>query len=241
MGTRDPLMHRITKYLAVASAMNNKDGKSNGKTNAFVQQLILRLLIIWLVDCPSAVQCFLDAPPHLTYLLELLLNQSATICTRGLGAVLLGECVLYNKCIESGKDAFAIVDAISQKTGLSLYFSKFDEMQKSFLFSPERFTEQCKPFGRLISAEDADQNDANGRVNDDHPILVSLFDAGFVALVGSLEANIRDKFVEVYSNPKAKVAVVPAELERRRGESDGDYINRLKSFVEKQCSEVQVM
>lgn len=239
MGTREPLMHRITKYLAVASAMNNKDGKSKGKTNVYVQQLILKLLIIWLVDCPSAVQCFLDARPHVTYLLELLSNQSATVCTRGLGAVLLGECVLYNKCIESGKDAFAIVDAISQKAGLSSYFSKFVEMQKSFLFYPESFTEQHKSLIRFTDVEDAAQDHANGKMNDDHPILASLFDTGFVTLVGSLEANIRDRFVEVYSNPKAKVAVVPADLERRSGESDGDYVNRLQSFVEKQCSEVQ--
>jgi hypothetical protein len=37
------------------------------------------------------------------------------------------------------------------------------------------------------------------------------------------------------------VAVVPAELEQKSGESDGEYVQRLKAFVEKQCSEIQVL
>ncbi|CAO2827276.1 unnamed protein product [Amaranthus hypochondriacus] len=244
MRTTEPLLHRMVKYLAVAS-MDNKDGKANEKENLYVQEMILKLLIIWLVDCPSAVECFLDAQPHLTYILELLSNQSTTVCIRGLAAVLLGECVLYNKCIESGKDAFGIVDAISQKAGLTSYFMKFDEMYKTFLFSSKKSSEHQKPLTRSNAASMGDieeeENDASmkDRRDADHPILASIFDDGFVAIVGILENNIRERFVEIYSNPKAKVAVVPAELERRSGESDGDYINRLKSFVEKQCSEIQ--
>ncbi|KMT10908.1 hypothetical protein BVRB_5g113210 [Beta vulgaris subsp. vulgaris] len=245
MGTPEPLMHRMVKYLAVASSMDSKDGKSNGKANLYIQEMILKLLIIWLADSPTAVQCFLDARPHLTYLLELLSNQSATVCTRGLAAILLGECVLYNKCIESGKDAHGIVDAISQKAGLTSFFLKFDDMQKNFLFASKKLTEHRKPLTRSSGASMAEiedeENDASMADNRDeeHPVLASLFDAAFVAMVGNLEANIRDRFIDVYSNPKAKVAVVPAELEQRGGESDVDYINRLKSFVEKQCSEIQ--
>ncbi|KAF8396671.1 hypothetical protein HHK36_018296 [Tetracentron sinense] len=54
-----------------------------------------------------------------------------------------------------------------------------------------------------------------------------------------LEADIRESILEVFSHPKIKVAVMPAELEQKGGESDGDYIKRLKSFVEKQCTEMQ--
>ena len=46
--------------------------------------------------------------------------------------------------------------------------------------------------------------------------------------------------MDVYSRPKSEVAVVPADLEQRSGESEKDYINRLKAFIEKQCSEIQV-
>ena len=238
-------MHRMVKYLAFVSSLASKDGKSNGKGSLYVQEMILKLLIIWLVEYPSGVQCFLDAHPHLTYLIELVSNEFVTVCVSGMAAVVLGECVLYNKGVESGKDAFAIVDAISQKVGLTSYFLKFDEMQKSFLFSSRKLSERWKPLTRSIAASmediEEDETDVADTRNEDNPILVSLFDVGFVTLVSNLEANIREKFVEVYSNPKAKVAVVPTELERISGESDGDYIDRLKSFVEKQCSEIQVM
>ncbi|XP_011003117.1 PREDICTED: golgin candidate 6 [Populus euphratica] len=244
LGAPEPLMHRMVKYLALASNMKTKDGKTSTKENSYVQPIILKLLVTWLADCPNAIQCFLASRPHLTYLLELVSNPSATMCIRGLGAVLLGECVIYNKSGESGKDAFTVVDAISQKIGLTSYFLKFDEMMKSFLFSSVKPTKLHKPLTRSAAAsmaeiDDVDEQDSSDHKNEDHPILSSLFDSHFVNFVKSLEGNIRETIVDVYSRPKSEVAVVPAELELKRGESDKDYIERLKSFVQKQCSEIQ--
>ncbi|CAL5429912.1 unnamed protein product [Camellia sinensis] len=54
----------------------------------------------------------------------------------------------------------------------------------------------------------------------------------------NLEVGIRESVVDVYSHPKSKVAVVLVELQHKSGESDVDFIKRLKSFVEKQCSEI---
>ncbi|KAK0590442.1 hypothetical protein LWI29_027170 [Acer saccharum] len=242
LGVAEPLLHRMVRYLALASSMKNKDGKSG--TAGFVQLVILKLLVTWLADCPTAVHCFLDSRPHLTYLLELVSNPSTTVCTRGLAAVLLGECVLYNKSSDSGKDAFTIVDSLSQKVGLTSYFLKFDEMQKSFLFSSVKSTQSHKPLTRSNAAsmaeiEDVDENDLSDQKNEDHPILSSMFDAHFVSFVKSLEADIRENIVDVYSRPKSEVAVVPAELEQKSGEGDKEYVKRLKAFVEKQCSEIQ--
>ena len=130
MGTSEPLFQRIVRYLAVASSMKSQD-----KSKSYIQQIILKLLVTWTVDCPAAVQCFLDSRHHLTYLLDLVSNPAATVCIRGLASILLGECVIYNKSNENGKDAFAVVDAVSQKMGLTSYFSKFEEMQSSLIFS----------------------------------------------------------------------------------------------------------
>ncbi|KAL7165537.1 hypothetical protein ACSBR2_041258 [Camellia fascicularis] len=135
LGAPEPLLHHVVKYLALASCMKSKEGKLNASGNTYVQAIILKLLVIWHSDCPSVVQCFLDSRPHLTYLLELVSNSTTTVCIRGLAAVILGECVIYNKSSDSGKDAFTIVDAISQKVGLTSYFLKFEEMQKSIIFS----------------------------------------------------------------------------------------------------------
>ncbi|XP_062151481.1 golgin candidate 6 [Alnus glutinosa] len=244
LGVPEPLMHRMVKYMALASSMKNKDGKSRTSGDLYVQPIILKLLVTWLADCPSAVHCFLDSRPHLTYLLELVSNSSVTVCTRGLAAVLLGECVIYNKSNDNGKNALAVVDTINQKLGLTSYFLKFDEMQKSFLFTSAKSAQRRKPLTRSTAAslaeiEDVEENDSFDQKDVDHPILSAIFDDQFVNLVKSLEADIRESIVEVYSHPKSKVAVVPAELEQRTGESDGEYIKRLKAFVEKQCSEIQ--
>ncbi|KAK4596803.1 hypothetical protein RGQ29_014724 [Quercus rubra] len=246
LGATEPLMHRMVKYMALASSMKNKDGKSSTSGNLYVQPIILKLLVTWLADCPNAVHCFLDSRPHLTYLLELVSNSSATVCTRGLAAVLLGECVIYNKSNDNGKDAFTVVDTISQKLGLTSYFLKFDEMQKSFLFTSVKSAQPRKALTRSTAAsmadiEDVDENDSSDQKDEDHPILSAIFDVQFVNLVKKLEGDIRESIVEVYSHPKSKVSVVPAELEQRSGESDGEYIKRLKTFVEKQCSEIQAI
>ncbi|KAJ1388316.1 Vesicle tethering protein [Sesbania bispinosa] len=220
LGAPEPLMHRMVKYLALASSMKSKDGKSSTSGNSYVQAIILKLLVTWLADCPSAVQCFLDARPHLTYLLELVSNLSETVCIRAFSAVILGECVIYNKSTYSGKDAFAIVDTISQKVGLSSYFLKFDEMNRSFVFASVESSLTHKSFTRSSAAsmadiEDVDENDLSEKKNMDHPILSSVLDSYFVNLVKRLGENIREQIVEVYSHPKIQVAVVPPELERR--------------------------
>ena len=235
----------MVKYLALASSMKSKDGKSSTSGNMYVQPIILKLLVTWLSDYPNAVQCFLDSRPHLTYLLELVENSTTTVCIRGLAAVLLGECVIYNKSTDSGKDAFTIVDTISQKVGLTSYFLKFEEMQKSMIFSSSKPAQPRNPLSRSSAAsmaeiEDMDENEAIDKKNEDHLMLAPMFDHQFVGFVRNLEADIRESIVDIYSQPKSKVAVVPVELEQKGGENDGEYIKRLKSFVEKQCLEIQV-
>ncbi|XP_076891703.1 golgin candidate 6-like isoform X2 [Bidens hawaiensis] len=242
----EPLLHRMVKYLALASSRKGKDGKSATPRSSCFQPIILKLLATWLYDCPNAVQSFLDSRPHLTYLIELVSDNESTVCARGLAAVVLGECVIYNKLNESGKDAFAIVDTISQKIGLTFYFLRLDEMQKSFLFSSEKsiHVQPRKPLTRsnansMTEMEDIEENESTDSHNDDHPMLAAIFDSQFVNFIKNLEGGIRDSIVQIYSHPKSNVSVVPAELEQKKDENDKDYIKRLKLFVEKQCSEIQ--
>ncbi|KAK1438600.1 hypothetical protein QVD17_04409 [Tagetes erecta] len=242
----EPLLHRMVKYLALASSKKGKDGKSTTPRSSYFQPIILKLLVTWLYDCPNAVHSFLESRPHLTYLTELVLNSEATVCARGLAAVVLGECVIFNKITESGKDAFAIVDTISQKIGLTSYFLRLDEMQKSFLFSSAKSAQPQprKPLTRsnansMTEMEEIEENESTDYRNEDHPMLASMFDTQFVNFIKHLEGGIRDSIVQIYSHPKSNVSVVPAELEQKKDENDKDYIKRLKSFVEKQCSEIQ--
>ncbi|KAJ0605229.1 putative uso1/p115-like vesicle tethering protein [Helianthus annuus] len=235
LGTPEPLLHRMVKYLALAFSKKGKDVKS---TNSYVQPIILKLLVTWLSDCPNAVHSFLASRPHLTYLIELISNNDTTVCVRGLAAVLLGECVIFNKSIESGKDAFSIVDAISQKIGLTSYFQTLEEMQKSFVFSSAKPATKMND-NSVSDVEDIEDDVASGPKNEDHPMLAEMFDSQFVNFIKNLETSIRDGVVNLYSHPKSDVSVIPAELEQRKDEADVDYIKRLKLFLEKQCSEIQ--
>lgn len=239
-GAPEPMMHRIVKYLA--ASMKNKD--SSTKTSTSSSCFILRLLVTWLAECPDAVQSLLDSRDHLTYLLEQVSSSSETVFTRGLSAILIGECVLYNKSNDSGSDAFMVVDAISQKIGLASYFSKFDEMQKSFPFLSAKASQQRKPLTRSSTAsmsdiQDFEENNQTAVKQDEDPVLMSIFDTPFVNFVKKVESEVRESIVGVYSHTKSKVSVVPAAMEQKNGESNEEYIKRLKSFVEKQCNEIQ--
>ncbi|KAL1551940.1 Golgin candidate 6 [Salvia divinorum] len=243
LGGPEPLLHRMVKYLALTSSMS-KDGKGSLSEATHLQPIILKLLLLWLFDCSSVVQSFLETRPHLTYLLELISSQTATVCVKGLAAVLLGVCIVCNKTADGGQDAFSIIDAISQKVGLTSYLLKFDEMQKSPLFTSEKPALSRKPLTRSIGASMSDIEEVydyenTDQRNEDHPILGMVIDPQFVDFLKGLEVKIREQIVEIYSRPKSQVAVVPAYLEQQSGEIDKEYIKRLKDFVEKQCLEIQ--
>ncbi|XP_008804804.2 golgin candidate 6 [Phoenix dactylifera] len=244
LGSPEPLLHRIVKYLALSASTKSKHNSQSGiapAEDSYIQPLILQLLITWLEDCPNAISCFLDSPAHLTFMLELVSSPQASVYVHGLAAIVLGECVLYNKCSENNRDAFAVVDVISQKIGLTSYFLKFDELQKNFV-SLSTSVQHRKPLTRSITASMAEtgeiENDETNTKHE-HPILVEIFDPQFVSFVKKLEACIRESIVDIFSHTKNKVTVLPAELEQKNGETDGDYVKRLKSFVEKQCNEMQ--
>lgn len=256
LSTPELLMPRIVKYLAVATPLTyKKEVPSNtlsDNNSMWLQPVLLRLLVTWLADCPDAVNCFLDSPAHLTYMIELISSNgsAASVHVAGLAAVLLGECIVFNKATEDNKNAFMVVDAISQRIGLTAYFHIWEEMQKSSLFvSAASASRLPKPLTRSTAAEAISISDVQDRqqISDTpeseksnlDPLLTSFYDAAFVNFIKHLEPVVREQIVELFSRPKSKVAIIPANLEQNDGESDSDYIVRIKSFVEKQCHEMQ--
>ncbi|URD83808.1 Uso1 / p115 like vesicle tethering protein, head region [Musa troglodytarum] len=239
LGSPEPLLHRIMKNLALAAS--GKDSNQTYQGDSYIQPLILRLLVTWLAECPNAVYCLLEAPAHLTYLLNLVSNPHASACMQGLAAVVLGECVLFNKSSENNRDAFSVADALSQKVGLTSFFLKFDELRKSLLDLPT-LGQHRKRLSRsstasMADAQEVDNDEANQK--HEHPVIVESFDPMFIKFIERLETDIRESILGIFSNTKNKVTVLPAELEQRDKETDGDYIKRLKDFVETQCNEMQ--
>ncbi|KAH9312359.1 hypothetical protein KI387_027394, partial [Taxus chinensis] len=253
VSTAELLMPRMVKYLAVASPTIHKqevpDHMISDKKSVWLQPVLLRLLVTWLADCPDAVNCFLESPAHLTYMIELISSSSsaASVHVAGLAAVLLGECIVFNKAAKDNRDAFMVVDAISQRIGLTAYFHIWEEMWSSPLFiSAASASRLPKPLTRSTAAEAVSVSDGeqpsetekSGTIPVD-PLLTSFYDATFVNFIKRLEPIVREKIVDLFSRPKSKVTIIPASLEQKDGESDCDYIVRLNSFMEKQCHEMQ--
>ncbi|KAF7057436.1 hypothetical protein CFC21_064706, partial [Triticum aestivum] len=240
LGRTEPLLHRIVTCLSFAALAGENDQSSQSE-GSYIQPVILRLLITWLADCANAVNCLLESAVHLNYIIELAANKRFTGCVRGLAAVVLGACVLNNASREKGRDAFAVADAISQKIGLTTYFLRFDELRKSFLHLPSG-QQNHKQLSRssansMSDFQEIEEEETNK--GDQHPVLSEIFDSQFVSLLSKLETDIRECIMDLFSRTKTATAVLPVELEQKNGEVDGEYIKRLKSFVERQCNEMQ--
>ncbi|VAI28648.1 unnamed protein product [Triticum turgidum subsp. durum] len=241
LGRTEPLLHRIVTCLSFAALAEGENDQSSQSEGSYIQPVILRLLITWLADCANAVNCLLESAVHLNYIIELAANKRFTGCVRGLAAVVLGACVLNNASREKGRDAFAVADAISQKIGLTTYFLRFDELRKSFLHLPSG-QQNHKQLSRssansMSDFQEIEEEETNK--GDQHPVLSEIFDSQLVSLLSKLETDIRECIMDLFSRTKTATAVLPAELEQKNGEVDGEYIKRLKSFVERQCNEMQ--
>ncbi|EES17139.1 hypothetical protein BDA96_08G131500 [Sorghum bicolor] len=241
LGRTEPVLHRIVTCLSIAASTDGENDQNNQPEEPYIQPVILRLLIIWLVDCSNAVNCLLESAVHLNYIIELASSKRYTACVRGLAAVVLGACILYNASREKGRDAFAVADAISQKIGLTTYFLRFDELRKS-LAHPLSEQHHRKELSRssansMSDFQEIEEDETNK--DDQHPVLSEIFDSQFVNFLSKLEADIRENIMDIFSRTKTATAVLPTELEQKNGEVDGEYIKRLKSFVEKQCNEMQ--
>jgi len=242
LGRTEPLLHRIVTCLSIAASADGENDQSSHLEESYIQPVILRLLIVWLVDCSNAVNCLLESAVHLNYIIELASSKRYTACVRGLAAVVLGACVLYNASREKGRDTFAVADAISQKIGLTTYFLRFDELRKT-LAHPSSEQRHRKELSRssansVSDFQEIEEDETNK--DDQHPVLSEIFDSQFVNFLNKLESDIRENIMDIFSRTKTATAVLPAELEQKNGEVDGEYIKRLKSFVEKQCNEMQV-
>ena len=232
-------MHRILKYVMLLTSpkVNNTTqvDRSSSPASSYSSLIILRLLITWLADFSVAIDCLLDSSSHLFYLIDLLSSPHSSF-VRGLASVIIGECIIFNK------DALSMVDTITQKISLSYIFHNLEELQISLQSLSTTSVQGKKPLARYVEASSADIE----RENDDdnqklqHPILHMIFDLQFLDFVKNLDMRIREGIVVTYGRPKDKVAVVPAEMEQSNAESQGDYIKRLRLFIDKQCIEMQV-
>jgi hypothetical protein len=235
------------KYLAAASPTAPSNQHNPG--TVWLQPVFLRLLVTWVVECPPAVTALLDEPAHLSFLIELLgsTGSTASVHVAGLAAVLLGACIIFNS-EENSKDSSAIVDLISQRVGLTSFFTKWEDMEKSSLFSsrlPEALTRSTAAAaaagdGMVSVPFDQQQQVQMFGGSSKEPLVTTFYDAEFVAFLQRLGPLIKERVVDLFSRPKTRVVVDFKGFEQKKGESDTEYIHRLKLLLQTQAQEVQV-
>ncbi|CAM6096716.1 unnamed protein product [Calypogeia fissa] len=254
MAPTELLMPRCVRYLA-AAAPPASDGLSSSQGGSiWLQPVLLRLLVTWLAECPSAVAALLEPAAHLPFLVELLSSSRspASVHVAGLAAVLLGECIIYNPTKEGSKDALMIVDIISGRVGLTTFFSKWDDMQTSPLFiSAATASRLPKPLTRSTAAAaaagdglaaivpDASDWKQGGSNENTEPAVTTFYDSEFVSFIRRLEPMVRDKIVEVFARPKSQGTVNVVGFEAKEGEKESDYIVRLQTLLQNQARELQ--
>ncbi|KAL3691527.1 hypothetical protein R1sor_005178 [Riccia sorocarpa] len=253
------LMPRCMRYLAAAASppadkLQSSDGSYGGYI--WLQPVLLRLLVTWLTDCPSAVAALLEPAAHLPFLVELSSSSGspASVHVAGLAAVLLGECIVYNPNKHGPKDASVIVDVVNERIGLSAYFSKWEEMQRSGLFiSAATSSRLPKPLTRSTAAAAAAGDGLVAIAPDRHqqlssfqessnsgePAVTTFYDSEFVAFIRELEPVVRERIVEVFAHPRNRASVELVGFEQREGEKESDYIIRLRSLLQSQAQEMQ--
>ena len=132
-----------------------------------------------------------------------------------------------HKSSKSSKDAFLL-----WSMQLSRRLASFYELKKRFLSvtSSSPSFQHRRPLTRSSSASMIDaqeiQNHGTNQKHE-HPIRLAIFDPLFVNSVKRLEVDIRERIVELFGQTKNKVAVVPAELEQKDREADGNFIKSL--------------
>ncbi|XP_024530596.1 golgin candidate 6 [Selaginella moellendorffii] len=262
LATPELLLPRCMRYLAAASASVRHESVDNVST-AWLQPVILRLLVTWLAECPPAVAAFLETATHLPFLVELMSSSGSPVSVHvaGLAAVLLGECIVYNEnkpspSSSAGTDASAVLEMVNQRIGLTAFFSKWEDMRLSPLFIasstptrlPQALTRSTAAAvaagdGFIAAAASTEEKLELGLHSGDaspEAALPLFYDAPFVQFINLLEPVVRNRIVELFTNPKSGVVTVEvAGWERAEGESESDYTTRLKTVLQTQAQEIQ--
>lgn len=254
-------MPRCMRYLAAAAPSSaDKLRNTNGASqdgSIWLQPVLLRLLVTWLTDCPPAVAALLEPAAHLPFLVELSSSSGspASVHVAGLAAVLLGECIIYNPTKQGPKDAAVIVDVINERIGLTAYFSKWEEMQRTGLFTSAATSSRLpKPLTRSTAAAAAagdglatiapdrqqQLSSFQESTNEGEPAVTTFYDSEFVAFIRRLEPVVREQIVEVFAHPRSRASVELIGFEPKEGEKESDYILRLRTMLQNQAQEMQV-
>ncbi|GIM09354.1 hypothetical protein Vretimale_13185 [Volvox reticuliferus] len=169
----DLLMPRLMRYLTAALR------PPCGDPARLLVCTLLRVLLVWLQDCPPAVAALLDGAAHVPLLVDLVIGRqgpataaaadtsanascgSGDTVVCGLAACVLGACILYGKPTAAAAagapppQSDLVLDVVMSRVGLSLFFFRLDDLRRSPVFAAgtrSKHLQLVKPLTRAAAA-----------------------------------------------------------------------------------------
>jgi hypothetical protein len=216
-----------TLFMSCCTRMLSDAVRAAGAVNAALQVSLLRLLLVWVHDCPPAIASLLSSPAHLPLLVDCTMRGDAHVA--GFSAAVLGCCMISNMSSEC--TAQTVLDVIVSRVTLAEYFLKWEHMLTSDEFvAASSATGSVRPLVTRSSAASAFEGAAffaGWRSVGD-----STYGAPVVALLKRLEPAVRAGVLALYARPKQTAASNTALWEVGETESDKAHVTRLKALLQ---------
>jgi len=194
------LLPRVVRYI--------NDALHSGESGAPAAAVLLRLLITWLTDCPPAVAAFLTPASHIPVVMDIANGKlgGGDSCVSGLACVLAGVCLVYCPPLleddERKCDSATLLDVLSNRVGLSAYFSHWEELRKHPTFvaasagprGPQHFT-------RATAAAATADNVQLDSLADSPGAGESPFDHQFTVWVAEFQEKAQQFVLTCYARP----------------------------------------
>ena len=220
-----------TLFMSCCTRMLSDAVRAADATSARLQVSLLRLLLVWLHDCPPATASLLASPAHLPLLVDCTMRGDVHVA--GFSAAVLGCCMLSNHS-SSDCNAQTVLDVIVSRVTLAQYFVKWEHMMNSDEFVAASSPPACaRALVTRSSVASAFEGAAfysgwrsGGALSD------NTYSAPVAALLKRLEPAVRSGVLALYARPKQTAATNSAAWEAGGAETDQTHIVRLKSLLQ---------
>mmetsp|Transcript_16779 Transcript_16779/g.54870 ORF Transcript_16779/g.54870 Transcript_16779/m.54870 type:complete len:955 (-) Transcript_16779:69-2933(-) len=227
------LLPKIVRFVSAAGAAS---GSLAGGSAAWLQAAFVRLLVVWLHECPPATAAFLASAGHLPAACDL--AKSPNVHVSGMAALLLGMLLLHNKT-SGATDANTILDVLSTRIGLPEYLRRIEEMQQNEAFRAAAAAPRVMSITRQNAAEATSDAGAAQRASPAASTGgVALYDCDFAAFVKATEAEVKQTVLALYTKPKPVVVSDASVWEVGEGETEGAHQQRLQALLHSQDVEL---
>ena len=220
-----------TLFISCCTRMLSDAVRAAGAVNAALQVALLRLLLVWVHECPPAIASLLSSPAHLPLLVDCTMRGDVHVA--GFSAAVLGCCMLSNQS-SSECSAQTVLDVVVSRVTLAEYFLKWEHM-----LSSEEFVAASAPpvnVRPLITRSSAAAAFEGAAFFADWRSVGTLSDSTFsspvVALLKRLEPAVRGGVLSLYARPKQISANNTALWEVGEAESDKAHVARLKALLQ---------